>query len=218
MEFNVRGRKREKTAKFCSHKCCSIGQKRGERKPELRKICVVCGKRYLPYYAQRNKYNSGCCSAECRHKQINSDTKYKCDYCGKSFTRKKFRFKNKYKHFYCSTTCRNKANRGKNYNPNRIDYRDGQYKKVSKKLKDEAKNCEDCKKSFEKYEAHHIIPPWLFDSREEAHKKSNLIVLCKKCHRKRHTKTMKFFFDKFREFCKNNPELKNDIIRNWNKD
>lgn len=217
VDFNVKGNERIKNAKFCSLKCYhKSGMKRGERKPELRVYCYNCGKRFLPNSNQRKVNKRFFCSEKCHIEAINSDTKYNCDHCGKEFIRKKYQFREGSEKFYCSTECRNKANRGENYNPNRIDYRDGVYKRLSKKLRECAKHCESCKKTFKKYEVHHIIPPWLFDSREEAHDEKNLIVLCKKCHRKRHAKMMKFFFDKFREFCKSNKDMRDDIIKNWN--
>lgn len=208
---------RKNTAKYCSWECQILARKGKERKPELRRYCVVCGKRFLPKYTQRKHEGWGkYCSMECYNKARASDVELKCDYCGKTFVRKRYRLKKNAKHHYCSVECRNKANRGENYNPNIKDYRDGQYKKLAKKLREEAKECEDCHQPAETYEIHHIIPPWLFDNRKEAHDRKNLVVLCKKCHRKRHRKTMNYLFSLFRKFCKENPEIREEIVKNWN--
>ena len=216
-EFEARGKIRIATAKFCSRECYRKSGMRGERKPELRRNCIVCGKRFLPFYNQRkNKDWGNYCSMDCYTRARGSDTKYKCDYCGKEFTRKKHSFRKGNKRFYCSINCRNKSNRGENYNPDRIDYRDGQYKRLSKKLRENAKCCNDCGEEFEEYQVHHIIPPWLFDNRKEANDKKNLVVLCKKCHKKRHSKTIKFLFQKFREVCRRDRKIRDEIIKHWN--
>ena len=217
-EFQVREKRRKSTAKFCSIKCYAEARRGIERKPELRRNCIVCGKRFLPIFIQRAKEGWGkYCSMACYTKARASDTKIKCSYCGKEFIRKRYLLnKRKVKNYYCSTDCRNKANRGKNYDPKRIDYRDGQFNKLAKKLRNEATECFDCKKRAEIYRVHHKIPPWLFDNRKEAHERNNLVVLCDKCHKKRHKSTMSYLFRKFREHCKKDKELKDEIIKNWN--
>lgn len=217
-EFNVKpARLKKGQVKYCSRKCYADAARGVPLKPELRRKCLNCEKEFLPAYNQRNTKGWGkFCSMDCRVEY--SLVKYTCDYCGKFFERQGYKFKKDSKKHFCSIECRNKANRGLNYNPNKKDYRDGAYRKLSKQLREEAKRCEGCNKvvPFENYRTHHKIPPWLFDNRKEAHARENLEVVCIKCHRKKHRKTMQYLFKEFRKFCKDNPELKQGIIKNWN--
>ncbi len=217
-DFSVKdARLRKGQVKYCSVACQVQGRTGAERRPELRRQCLICGSRFLPKAHQRKDGYGKYCSAACYDQARSSDTSVQCDYCQKTFTRKRFQLsKRTVKHHYCSTDCRNAASRGPNYDPLKKDYRDGQYKKLSQQLSAAASACHDCGLSADEYQTHHVVPPWLFDDRQQAHDPSNLIVLCHTCHRKRHATTMHTLFQLFRSFCKDQPDIRHLIRQHWN--
>jgi len=153
--------------KFCSRDCIKKSQD-GEHNPNWRggrlvdRICVVCGKNFQATKYSVNKGQGETCSDLCRY--INHGSKISGDKCvlwkgGISPERQKF-------------------------------YSTEEWKRVAHQVWiREDGTCQNCgKKAFDKrrgFNIHHIIP---FSVHETRAVESNLVLLCRDCHRFIHTR------------------------------
>lgn len=188
---------RRKAAKYCSLECAHIGRKDPSKRTGY--TCEWCGKEFEDWTYRQRRF----CSAECQGYGINANrpkrgkdpqyyaTKH-CEICGKLFERHRNYID---KARFCSYDCMNywmsHYRRGPNhhswqggYTPNYGPNWRKQRQRVRKRDRD---TCQICGKRAKRrhLDVHHIISFCEFNGDwKQANKLSNLITLCKSCHRK----------------------------------
>lgn len=172
-----------RNAKFCSRNCQVANRKI---------VCATCGVTFRSYPSRVNKKF---CSVACMAKSKESRVERHCSYCGKiirAFPSKAIR----QKRFFCNPTCTRNFFRGEQHplfrNGRWCEHQSwygGLWKQVRKQARDRDKVCQICGKTPQEnkraLDVHHIIPYVHFGvAREkEAHALSNLVSLCRSCHK-----------------------------------
>lgn len=118
-----------------------------------------------------------------------------CSYCQKKIYRQPHRLE-KTENCFCSSECENKWRSenivGENHwqwkeNSESINYgkRWFKYRREIRELDDN--KCQICGVTKEEYgmnlDVHHVIPVKKFENVDDAHKKCNMVLLCRSCHR-----------------------------------
>lgn len=176
-------------AETCSVRC--RGELRTRLNPKGDFICDNCGKQFKAYVSQRVKPHTFC-SMKCKvewwkgsnHIGYNSIDCI-CQICGKEFRREKYKVdKNGGK--YCSQQCFSQSQ----VLPT-VDYYGPNWKAQKHKArKRDNYTCQNCSIKQGEYpralDVHHIIPFREFGltNHEQANQLSNLVSLCKHCHRR----------------------------------
>ena len=176
---------------FCSPDCyhkSMVGQDRGGG---VELVCEICGN---PFKVDKDRANTAkVCSFACAGKLRATDDKRTCIHCGKEFKVWKAR-KNSAR--FCSRKCQGEHYRG----DGSPCWKGGRFPYYGKSWNDQRKaarkrdgyRCQYCgitqKKLGRQLDVHHIIPRSEFNGDEaKANALSNLISLCKSCHRKAET-------------------------------
>jgi 5-methylcytosine-specific restriction endonuclease McrA len=155
--------------------------------------CLVCGEKVIKYYHIRhaNKF----CSRKCYFLYRNPLGKAEiiCKVCGKKKKVKRSEFE-RGQHKYCSWECYKVEHPGISNRRNGSSYR-----RLRKAFKRDNEICLICGNKAK--DVHHIIPFREFENDKEADKITNLISLCKRCHRKTFGKEFRFV-EQFRDILK----------------
>ena len=140
------------------------------KRKATKKACIICGKEF----AYRPGKKRICCSRQCREKY---DTKIlNCLHCGTAF--KVIRSKVQK---YCSHICYSQSNRQDNLPRKR---RGSNWNTIRRRFKRNPCLCQMCDKEMAT-DLHHIMPYKYFNGDfERANHASNLVALCKSCHRR----------------------------------
>lgn len=109
-----------------------------------------------------------------------------CDYCGSESHVPQNEAKQE--NWFCDWECYNEWRKGRTGELHRawkensveVNYGDG-WKRISEKVRSEDGSCSLCD-STSNLEVHHIKKVREFDDAKEAHKRNNLVTLCRDCH------------------------------------
>lgn len=166
--------------------------------------CFICNKEFDALTNKRASQDVITCSRYCasvvrnmRQSRTNRVI-LMCDMCDKGFSKTHKKIKN---NNFCSIECDHKyrktvkaigAKVNKDDQIKKKKYYGPMWRKTAQLSRDLHQNvCQDCGISEEelgqKLSVHHIVPFVSFDSIEEANLQSNLIPICEKCHRVRHS-------------------------------
>lgn len=155
---------------------------------KVQKTCKEC----KIFFVGRRDRPSVFCSRNCADKgrfHFNHLIEKKCLVCGNIYKIKKYR---KLISFYCSIECRRQRMPAKERHPNwkgGISQRPFKARKVINDLLKEIKSCQECGRK-NNLQGHHIFSyskhPDLID------KKENIIILCIRCHAKKHPEFSNF--------------------------
>lgn len=165
--------------------------------------CAECGRTFKvkPYLVRQGfgKFCSAACYGKWQSKNRKGVNNFnyvekitvRCDYCNVEKDIIPWEYKNRKYHF-CSQDCFHRWEKESGFmsgeqNPHWLgghsDYRGSNWEEQKEKaLKRDNYTCQKCP-SKENIGVHHKIPYHLFDSFKSANVLSNLITLCKKCHR-----------------------------------
>lgn len=158
---------------YCSDAC-------REKKKEFLLNCITCKKDYIAK-KPNGKYCSIPCEKDGQRKQL---LDLQCFCCKKAFQRPSFTVR-KNTRVFCSTKCRNRTYSQEN--PNRYGSRWARIRERFVKKHDYT--CMVCgERNEEKYglEVHHVVPINEFFDPEDGNVETNLMVLCKTCHKEKH--------------------------------
>lgn len=140
-------------------------------------LCKTCNIEFAHHKTKKRIF----CSIRCSNSFHNPTKVKKCQQCQKDFAGLKWKREN----IFCSKNCLDKSNHAskqkiRDKNPNFID---GKYTYRAHAFRELPNQCFNCE-SIENLEVHHI------DKDRENGKLSNLIILCRSCHRKYHHGTL----------------------------
>src|SRR6185437_1971312 len=183
------------TAKYCSMDCRDEGYRRKEKKPstakKIEKICCQCGVSFL-IIPSREKHGRGLhCSPACQYAAIAARPKESitliCLGCGSDYIRYPSHAAGQSgKGKYCSRACRDKHRVGTKH-PQYLGgppcYRGANWsgQKRAARRRDNF-ICQSC--GVDGTDVHHKQPFRLFNDYVIANDLSNLVTLCRPCHRK----------------------------------
>lgn len=200
---------KSKTRKFCSPKCSNRYNQPKDPNKKAVFICQWCNREFTEWKYRNPTFCSNQCRSEYAARQPKPSTRKpenfvtkKCKICGKPYTVHKCQVELRNSK-YCSVECmgiaHSKRMKGKN-NPNYIDgsspqdYGENWWRQSRKTRKRDKNTCQHCglKHNWKKgqvVDVHHKIPFRLFNGDyKKANQLSNLICLCRKCHRKADSK------------------------------
>lgn len=192
------------TQKYCNAKCGFKNRPHRRGNPAKRGtfVCEWCGKEFTNWTYRNPRFCSHQCTSEFGARQPKGNRKHKveyvkciCERCGKQYKLSKAYLAIRNSRF-CSAECRDNANsermRGEG-NPNYIsgiqyNRRGPNWKKQRRKvLRRDGFKCQRCGKKGNSsliLDVHHIIPYRIFEGDyKKANRLSNLITLCRRCHR-----------------------------------
>ncbi len=164
----------------------------------LIKQCLSCNEDFEVLYYLRNSVVA--CSKYCSNRLITlrklRGIYLQCNMCDRLVykERTKVRKKNfcsrKCDHLYRKTV--HSLNPPANILENRKKYYGENWRFITRKVRSEQNyNCMDCGINEVDYgqalSVHHIVPFTTFNTIEEANKRTNLVGVCERCHRKRHS-------------------------------
>ena len=168
------------TKRFCS-KSCFYGTRKA--------VCLICEKSFSIGRWKSENGKGKFCSLECRFESQKRALELNCGFCGSLFEKKKSQEARSKNHF-CSKSCSISFHVGCNH-PQFICGKGygAEWRRISESIRNRDVNCRRCGKTeFQnrrKLDVHHINPFFNFgyERRMEAHSDSNLIALCRSCHK-----------------------------------
>ncbi len=175
----------EGKGKYCSRECQNEGMKNRETY-----TCPNCGEEFKAIISER-KYNNKYCSRECYLEDAKDRVKTECDNCGKEIIKRRTQFERTENHF-CSDLCKYEYRSDDRSIDNYFYSTKWWHKRRREVLERDNYECQVCgltnqeskdKTDFE-LDIHHKEPLKNFEDKKEGSKISNLITLCRKCHRK----------------------------------
>lgn len=183
---NADFKSRRSDTKFCSTQC-SLYHHRSKR---VVRRCMECQKVYFSEFVKRNNpmvFCSIACASRYQQRPKRTDQQRSCFQCGKVIRGTNHRFRGKMN--FCTPKCQGEW-RSKNLvgpaNPNykgHVRRRGYGWGKLAAEVKNErGHKCEICGNTTRRLHVHHRLPYRIFRTMEEANDKSNLMVVCCKCH------------------------------------
>lgn len=180
--------------KFCSMDCMR------QAKKQIDCTCENCEKIFQVFASEVRRGNGKFCSKECSRENQRKTIESSCKYCGANFQTIPSRIRRGGGKFCCEkcyTNWKSKNERGENHplwKGGNIDYGPNWEEQRAKALKRDNYTCRHCGKKkpiFGKnHDVHHIIAMREFgysleknDHYMTANELTNLITLCRKCHR-----------------------------------
>lgn len=173
--------------KYCSRVCAALSKSNS-----ITKVCIGCGKSFKVKPSDMAMGRGNYCSKKCRDSSHNLNLI--CDICGKLYKRRKANVRSN--RHYCSQGCYWKAKRVTSTGSSNPMWRGGRrhyrganwYQQRELAYKRDNGICQYCgvTKSSDnsKCNVHHIKPFRTFNGNYmEANLLSNLITLCKSCHK-----------------------------------
>ena len=172
-------------------KCCSRGcsYKNQFREFGLTANCEVCSKAFRTTRWKLNHGKGRFCSPACFNNVRKNEIIVACDFCSKLVARKISQHK-RHKFHFCGDPCQKSFLVGENH-PHFIGGTNYGYewRIIRKEVRDRDRVCQRCGKTSiankRALDVHHIIPfeTFGYQRRLEAHTKTNLITLCRSCHK-----------------------------------
>lgn len=179
-------------AKYCSKGCFDDAR----RRVRVRDECDWCGNVFevVPsrFLHGRGKHCSRKCQYESNSSKLRTGSRkeLKCLNCGNSFEKLQSYLESKLgAGKYCSRECRDKHRRGDNH-PQYIhgtrsdEYGSNWQAQRRKARKRDSFKCQECGVRGVPLDVHHIKPRRDFDDVKTSNILSNLVTLCKPCHRR----------------------------------
>lgn len=171
----------------CSRKCSGVLYSKNKNTETVR--CQICSKEFNRVLSRKAEDRGKYCSKQCSNIAKQNQVNCICAFCGKEFNRKESQTKKNT--LFCSNDCRynfsvkeNNPNWRGGITPERQEfYSLSIWKNICNDVykRDDA-TCQLCGKkklSTSIFHVHHIIS---FKAKEHRLEKSNLVLLCKKCH------------------------------------
>lgn len=165
------------------------------RKLRLRrqKTCPVCKKLFWPVRRRGGTIPQTHCSRTCFHIAVavrEALVRVVCEQCGREFRRTRAAVR-RVKHVFCNRVCRSRFARGENHSQWRggaNGYRGTRWQVLAEAIRvRDGRRCRRCGKSEaeqgRKLDVDHIRPWRSFTNKDDANNPSNLVSLCKHCHR-----------------------------------
>lgn len=151
--------------------------------------CIQCGGKFLTSQFKEANSRGKFCSFKCRCNYNKRRILCSCANCSTLFEKKVSQHRRHTNHF-CSSKCSRKFHRGERHPlfNGGSGYGPG-WRAIADRIRHRDKTCRRCGKTKQqngrKLDVHHIIPfDWFgYDMRVNAHRDSNLITLCKSCHK-----------------------------------
>jgi 5-methylcytosine-specific restriction endonuclease McrA/predicted nucleic acid-binding Zn ribbon protein len=181
----------------CSAACGYQLRKSKTRKP---KTCPVCAREFWPVKNGRTRMWAKYCSRACYHVKMHARfalIPVTCQQCARTFRRTKAAVR-RVQHVFCNVACARKFMRGENHplwrgghDPNRGPAWRSLAASIRKRDDHTCRRCGRTQaENGQRLDVDHIVPWRLFPGQPEyANAPSNLVSLCKRCHR---IKTAKF--------------------------
>ena len=181
--------------KYCSSKCVRKAQsirQRNRPSTKITLICESCGRTYQRSPCRQKDGEHHFCSPKCRGTYQTSQgiVKRACAVCSKPYSVSKAQIKLRGSK-YCSRKCMNlslSVNRRAENNPNwhggPVEYGSNWSFQRKQARKRDNYTCRNCDVKRRGLDVHHIIPIRFFENDfDSANDLSNLITLCRQCHK-----------------------------------